>query len=288
MSQPTIGVIGLGKIGKPLAENLIKSGYRVVGYRRSPTPELEQLGMRRVGSAAEVGAAADVVLSCLGQVAALEETVAGLLASARPGQIVVELGSYKIPEKAKHIAPFAAKGVAFLDGEVSGTPPMVSSRKAAVYLAGDAAAAQAVEPIIKAAVDQCFYFGEFGAATKVKVINNHLLAIHIAAAAEAMSVATRAGIDVATMIKAISSGSGGSGAFGVRAQAMAERRFAPPLGTSAMLEHYVIEAKEMAAKVGRATPMLDRAADLYAKAREIGVENKDIAVMIEVLESVRR
>lgn len=288
MAQQTVGVIGLGKIGKPLAENLMKSGYTVVGYRRSPTPELEQMGMRRVGSAAEVGAAADVVLSCLGVVSALEETVAGLLTSARPGQIVVELGSYKIPEKAKHIAPLAAKGVKFLDGEVSGTPLMVAARKAAIYLAGDATAAQAVEPVIKAAVDSCFYFGEFGAATKVKLINNHLLAIHITAAAEAMAVATKAGIDVTMMVKAISAGSGGSGAFGARAQNMADRKFDPPLSTSAMLEHYIVEAQDMAAGVGRATPMLDCAAELYARAREKGVENRDIAVMIEVLESVPR
>lgn len=284
----TVGVIGLGKIGKPIAENLIKSGFTVVGYRRSPTPELEALGMRRANSAAEVGAAADVVLSCLGPVAALEETVAGLLASARAGQIVVELGSYKVPEKAKHVAPFAAKGVKFLDGEVSGTPPMVAARKAAIYLAGDAEAARAIEPVIKGFADAHFYLGEFGAATRVKLINNLLVAIHIASTAEAMSLGVKAGVDLPTMIKAISSGSGSSSAFMQRAQNMAERRFAPPMGTSAALEHYIVEAKEMAMELGRATPLLDRAAELYAVAREKGVENKDIAVMIEVLESLPR
>ena len=282
----TVGVIGLGQIGAPIAHNLLKSGFKVVGFRRSSTPDLEQAGMIRATSAEEVGRSTDVVLSCLGAVGALEETVAGLLMAARPGQVVVELGSYKVAEKARHVEPLAAKGVAFLDGEVSGTPPMVAARKAAVYLAGDEAAAKAIDPVIKGFADNSFYFGAFGAATRVKLINNLLVAIHIASTAEAMSLGIKAGIDVPTMIKAIAGGSGGSSAFGARAEAMAARRFDPPMGTSAALEHYIVEAKELATEVGRATPMLDRAAELFAKAREKGVENKDVAVMIEVLESL--
>ena len=285
----TIGVIGLGKIGKPMAENLIKSGFKVVGYRRSPTPELEALGMVRAASPADVGAQCDVVLSCLPNIAALDDAVSGregLVTSARPGQIVVELGSYKVTDKARQIALLEAKGAKFLDGEVSGTASMVAIRKAAVYLAGDEAAARTIEPVIKGFADSMFYLGAFGAATKVKLINNHLLAVHLAAAAEAMAVATKAGVDIPTMIKAISAGSGGSSAFAVRAQAMAERRFMPPMGTSEALEHYLVEAKELATEVGRATPMLDRAAEVYAKARELGVEKQDVAVMIEVLEKM--
>ena len=285
----TIGVIGLGKIGKPMAENLMKSGFKVVGYRRNPTPELEALGMVRATSPADVGAQCDVVLSCLPNIAALDDAVSGrngLVTSARPGQIVVELGSYKVTDKARQIALLEAKGAKFLDGEVSGTASMVAIRKAAVYLAGDEAAARTIEPVIKGFADSMFFLGAFGAATKVKLINNHLLAVHLAAAAEAMAVATKAGVDIPTMIKAITAGSGGSSAFAVRAQAMAERRFMPPMGTSEALEHYLVEAKELATEVGRATPMLDRASEVYAKARELGVENQDVAVMIEVLEKM--
>ena len=285
----TIGVIGLGKIGKPMAENLMKSGFKVVGYRRSPTPELESLGMIRAGSPADVGSRCDVVLSCLPNIAALDDAVSGregLVQSARPGQVVVELGSYNVSDKARQIAVLEAKGAKFLDGEVSGTASMVALRKAAVYLAGDEAAARSIEPVIEGFSDSLFYLGAFGAATKVKLINNHLLAVHLAAAAEAMAIATRAGVDIATMIKAISAGSGGSSAFAVRAQAMAERKFMPPMGTSEALEHYLVEAKQLAVALGRATPMLDRAGEVYAKARELGVEKQDVAVMIEVLEKM--
>ena len=290
-AMETVGVIGLGKIGTPMAENLLKSGFKVIGFRRSPTPELEKLGMIRAVSPAEVGRQCDVVLSCLPNLAALDETMSGpngLLKSARAGQIIVELGSYKVKDKQRQVALFEAKGAKFLDGEVSGTPGMVTARKAAVYLAGDEVAARALEPVVKGFADNWFYLGQFGAATRVKLINNLLVAVHIAATAEAMSIGMQAGVDVPTMIKAISGGSGGSSAFGARAQAMADRRFMPPMGTSEALEHYLGEARELAAELGRATPMLDRAAELYAKAREQGLEKQDVAVMVQVLESLPR
>src|SRR5262249_7151793 len=128
---------------------------------------------------------------------ALEEVVngsAGLLKSARPGQIIVELGSHPVPDKQQHVGPLAAKGAAFLDGEVSGTPGMVTARKAVIYLAGDKDACAKVERVVAGFADSCLYFGPFGAASRVKLVNNLLVAIHIAAAAEAMALGLKAGV----------------------------------------------------------------------------------------------
>src|SRR5207247_1066928 len=102
-------------------------------------------------SPAEIGAQAEIVFSCLPSSQALEEVVhgaAGLLKSARPGQIIVELGSHPVPDKERHLAPLAAKGAAFLDGEVSGTPGMVAARKAVIYLAGDKEACARAERVV--------------------------------------------------------------------------------------------------------------------------------------------
>src|SRR5712691_2173938 len=234
MSTETVGVVGVGKIGLPIAENLIKSGYRVLGYRRSSLAELEKVGGIPARSPAEIGAQADIVFSCLPSSQALAEVVAGpagLLDTARPGQIIIELGSHPVPDKARHVAPLAAKGAAFLDGEVSGTPGMVSARKAVIYL---------------------------------------LVAVHIAAAAEAMALGLKAGVDVELMIKAIATGSGGSTQFGIRAPWMAQRRFLPPQGTVPGLQHYFGMIADFADSVGVATPMLDRATELYDKFMQIG------------------
>jgi len=287
----TVGFVGVGKIGMPISQNLIRSGYRVVGYRRGSLAEFEQIGGVPARSPAEVGEQADVVFSCLPSDEALDEVVQGprgLVHSARPGQVVVELGSYPVPVKARQIEPLAHKGAAFIDGEVSGTPGMVSARKAVVYLAGDEQACKRIEPVVAGFADSCIYFGPFGAASRVKLINNLLVAIHIAATAEAMALGVKAGVDVPLMIKAIATGSGGSTQFGIRAPWMAERRFKPVQGTIPGLQHYIDMIGNFADEVGVATPLLDRTAELFERFVAMGLSDCDGTAMIDVISSLPR
>jgi 3-hydroxyisobutyrate dehydrogenase len=288
----TVGFIGVGKIGLPICENLIKSGYRVLGYRRGSLAEFEKLGGVPAKSPKEISAQTDIVLSCMPTPDAMNEVVNGpngLIHSARPGQIIVELGSHPVPEKEKHVATLAKKGAAYLDGEVSGTPGMVAARKAVIYLGGDAEAAKKVEPVIKGFSDMCLYFGPFGAATKVKLVNNLLVAINIAATAEAMALGLKAGVDVDLMIKAIASGSGGSTQFGIRAPWMAQRKFHPVQGQASLLFHYFHMIKQWADQTGTATPLLDRTIELYQKCCDMGLgETHDVSVMIDVINSLPR
>jgi 3-hydroxyisobutyrate dehydrogenase-like beta-hydroxyacid dehydrogenase len=287
----TVGFVGIGKIGLPISENLIKSGYRVLGYRRSSLADFEKIGGVPARSPAEIGAQTDIVFSCLPSSEALDEVVQGpngLIKSARAGQIIVELGSHPVPDKQRHVAPLAAKGAAFLDGEVSGTPGMVAARKAVIYLAGDKEAAGKVEHVVGGFADSCLYFGPFGAASRVKLVNNLLVAVNIAATAEAMALGLKAGVDVDLMIKAIASGSGGSTQFGIRAPWMAQRRFLPAQGTAPALQHYFDMIGNFADDIGVATPMLDRAAELYDKLMAMGHGEKDVAVMVDVIGALPR
>jgi 3-hydroxyisobutyrate dehydrogenase-like beta-hydroxyacid dehydrogenase len=288
----TIGFVGVGKIGLPISENLIKSGYRVLGYRRSSLADFEKIGGVPAKSPADIGKQCDVVLSCVNSPEAMDDVIngpQGLIHSARPGQVIVELGSHPVPEKQKHVATLKQKGAAYLDGEVSGTPGMVTARKAVIYLGGDAEAAKKVEPVIKGFADMCLYFGPFGAATKVKLINNLLVAINIAATAEAMALGLKAGVDTDLMIKAIASGSGGSTQFGIRAPWMAQRKFQPVQGQAALLFHYFHMIEQWADETGTATPLLDRAIELYQKCVDMGLgESHDVAVMIDVINSLPR
>ena len=288
----TIGLVGVGKIGMPIADNLIKSGHRVVGYRRSSLAEFEKIGGVSAASAADVGAQADIVFSCLPSTEALDDVVhgpRGLVHAARPGQIVVELGSHPVPDKKRQINLLARKGASFIDGEVSGTPGMVAARKAVVYLAGDARVCKTIEEVVVAGfADTCLYFGEFGAASRVKLVNNLLVAVHIAATAEAIALGLKAGVDVALMIKAIASGSGGSTQFAIRAPWMAERRFLPVQGAAGSLRHYFGMIAEFADSVGVATPLLDCVAPLYERCTEMGLDDKDVAAMIDVIGALPR
>ncbi len=288
----TVGFVGVGKIGLPIAENLIKSGFRVLGYRRSTLADFEKLGGVAAKSPAEIGAQTDIVFSCVPTTEAMNEVVNGpdgLIHSAKPGQIIVELGSHPVPDKQKHVATLAQKGATYIDGEVSGTPGMVAARKGVIYLAGDEAACRKLEPVIKGFADMCLYLGPFGAATNVKLINNMLVAINIAAAAEAVALGVKAGVDLNLMIKAIANGSGGSTQFGIRAPWMAERRFKPIQGSPALLAHYFEKIESLAHTSDSATPLFDRAAELYQRCADMGLaEDNDVAVMVDVLSSMQR
>jgi 3-hydroxyisobutyrate dehydrogenase len=285
----TVGFVGPGKIGLPICEHLIKSGYRVLGYRRGSLVEFEKLGGIAARSPADIAAQADVVFSCLPSSQALDEVVQGpngLIRAARGGQIIVELGSHPVEHKEHHVGPLADKGAVFLDGEVSGTPGMVAARKAVIYLAGDKDACAKAEQVVRAFADSCLYFGRFGAASRVKLINNLLVSVHIAAAAEAMALGLKAGVDADLMIKAVATGSGGSTQFAIRAPWMAQRRFMPAQGTAATLQHYFDMIDDFAATVGVATPMLDRAVELYDRFVEMGLGEQDVAAMVDVVASL--
>jgi 3-hydroxyisobutyrate dehydrogenase len=282
-----IGFVGIGKIGLPICANLMKSGFPVVGYRRSSLAEFEQAGGIAARSPSDVGAQTEIVFTCLPDDAALDDVVRGpegLLKSARPGQIVVEFGSHPVPVKQQYVAPFAAKGVTFLDGEVSGTPGMVVQRKGVIYLGGPLEAVSRIEPIVAGFADLCLHLGDFGAATKVKLVNNFLVALHIAGTAQAMALGLKTGVDKDLLIKAIATGSGSSTQFGIRAPWMAERRFMPQQGSAAGLAHYLDTAKAMADDAGVATDLLDCLIGVFARAvPDIG--SRDVAAMLEFFES---
>ena len=287
----TVGLVGVGKIGLPIAENLIKSGYRVLGYRRSSLAEFEKLGGVAARSPADIGAQADIVLTCLPSAQALDEVVTGkqgLVHSARPGQIIIEFGSHLVPDKERQIAPLAAKGAIFLDGEVGGTPGMVSARKAVVYLAGDAEAAKKAEPVVRGFTDIVHYFGPFGAASKVKLINNLLVTINLAATGEAMALAMKTGVDIDLLIKAVASGSGGSMQFGIRAPWMAQRRFLPAQGHTYGLSHYFDLIGDFADRMGVATPLFDRAIEVHQRVIDKGFGEYDHAVLVDVIGGMPR
>jgi 3-hydroxyisobutyrate dehydrogenase-like beta-hydroxyacid dehydrogenase len=264
----------------------------VLGYRRGSLAEFEKVGGISAKSPAEIGQQCDVVFSCVPTVEAVDEVVNGpngLIHSARPGQVIVELGSHPVPDKQKHVAPLAKKGAAYLDGEVSGTPGMVQARKGVIYLAGDAEAAKKIEPIVKGFADLSIYFGPFGGASKVKLINNLLVSINIAAAAEAMALGLKAGVDIDAMIKAVANGSGGTTQFGIRAPWMAQRKFKPIQGSPKLLSHYFGMIDNWADSIGVATPLFDRAVELYEHCDKMGLaEDNDVSVMIDVLKDIKR
>lgn len=284
-----IGFIGLGKIGMPICRHLIAAGHKVVGFKRSNIEEFVEIGGVPARSPAEVGAL-DLVFLCLPDSDALDKVVNGedgLLPVLHEGQIVVGLGSNPVPVKKRFADLFAERGAIFLDGEVSGTPGMVEARKAAIYLAGDEAAAEKIRHTISAFAENCMYLGAFGSATKVKLCNNLLVALNIAGAAQVMAIGLKSGVDLISMIEAVNKGSGASAQFAIRALWMAERRFSPQQGSATALTYYVKEIKSMAEEAGVSTELIDELLRIYEQAIP-GIGDRDVAALLEYFETANR
>jgi 3-hydroxyisobutyrate dehydrogenase-like beta-hydroxyacid dehydrogenase len=282
-----VGIVGLGKIGFPVAKNLIDSGHEVIGYRRSAMDDFIALGGRAAASPAAIGAECEVIFSCMPGVEALRGIVEGeegLLASARAGQVITELGSHPVAMKQAFVAPFAAKGAVFLDGEVAGTPGMVAARKANIFLSGPRDAVDRIAPAVRGISDVSIYLGAFGGATKVKLANNILVALDIAGAAQAIAFGLKLGVQKELLLEALVNGSGSSTQLGIRGPWMTERRFLPLQGPAPALKYYLQQARETAKGSGIRTDIIDCLHGIYDRAVPL-IGERDVAAMVEYFEA---
>lgn len=282
MTQSCIGVVGLGQIGLQVALRLLEEGHDVVGFRRSGSPELEAAGGRLAGSAREVAAACETVIQCLPGEEALEDAgfgPAGVLSAARPGLTVIELSTYPVETKLRYCNALVAAGADFVEVEVSGPPPMVIARKAALFAAGDESTVNRVTPLLEKITGPVLFVGPIGSAFALKLVANHLVAVHTAAAAEAMALAEALGVDPDKTIDVIGKSAGGSVMFGLRAPMMASGKTEAGPGPVQTLSKYLDYIRQSSETVALDLTLFDAADALYRRALADGLGDHDIAVV---------
>lgn len=287
-SPAVVGLIGIGQLGLPIATNLMKAGHRVVGFRRSGGEEFVDGGGQLLRSASEVTHQADVLLLCLPNEEAQLDVLRGplgVLRALKPKQIVIELSTYSKAFKLEQAERIGEHGGRVLECEVSGSPPMVAQRSAALYMGGSSELIEECKPVLDAITGKHFHVGEFGAAVAMKIIANYLLSIHILATAEAMNLGARAGLDPKMVADAIKHGAASSTAFAIRAPMMAARAFTPAIGPFVTLEKYLDLGAEMAEELGVATPLFSAAAPYFYRALDSDMCNEDVAAVIKLLEA---
>lgn len=284
----TVGMIGIGQLGLPIATNLMRAGFRVVGFRRTDREEFVRRGGHALESPAEVAEQADVVLLCLPSEQALNSVLSGssgILERLKPGQIIIEMGTYTKAFKLAEAQQIERHGGRCVEAEVSGSPPMVADRKAAIYLGGSLEVLEEVKPILEAISPNHFHLGEFGSAVAMKLIANYLLTIHTLAAAEAMNLGARAGFNPHRVAEVIRQGAGNSTMFTIRAPMMASRTFSPAPGPFNTLQKYLDLGTEMANELGCATPLFSMAVPYFKRALESGMAEEDISAVIKLIEA---
>lgn len=285
VAPQTVGMIGIGQLGLPVAANLVQAGYPIVGFRRSDRQGFIDLGGKALESPGQVVREADVILLCLPDEAASLQVAEGIAPELGPGKTVIEMGTYRKAFKLQQAARFAERGAQVLEAEVSGSPAMVKARKAALYVGGDMQVFEQCRAVLEAVSPAVFHLGEYGSAVSMKLIANYLVAVHTLAAAEAMNLGTRAGFDPHTVAKVIQQGGGGSAMFGIRAPMMADRAFSPAPGPFTTLEKYLGLGRSMADELGCATPLFSAAQAYYQRALDSDMRNEDISALIKLLEA---
>ena len=284
-----IGMIGLGRMGMPIAHNLMERGFQIVGYRRHGSPELASAGGTVVGSAAEVAACADVLLSIVPDESAVQEVVcgeAGTLTALRAGTIHIEMSTIDVEHKSRIRDAVRAKGGDLLDCPISGSPEMVAPRLATTFASGDPASINMVRHVLDAVSGPWVYTGRFGTGAHMKYIANMLLAVHTVAAAEALALARRSDLDLELVQRTLDNSIAASAIWKQRGPLMRERAWSPAPGPVRTLHPILEQIEGYAAKAGLSASVFGAAKEVFDKALADGWGDLDIACVHDQVSGV--
>lgn len=220
MSIKTVGLIGAGLMGHGIGKNVLEKGFALVTMahrNREPVEDLVKRGAREAKSIAEIAQSCDLVILCVTGTPQVEDTVYGahgILAAGKSGLIVADC-STAVPDSTKKIAAdCAAKGITFVDTPMTRTPKEAEAGKLGLMVGGDKAVIARIRPVLETFSDLIIHTGDVGTAHQVKLINNFLSLGHAAIAAEAISVAAKAGVDMTSLRDIVMAGGAASVMFG--------------------------------------------------------------------------
>ncbi len=242
-------------------------------------------GGRLAGSVEQVGREAEFVVLSLPTAEDVRMTVDGLLEVCREGQVVIDITGYSLADKQAQAGRLEAKGVTLLDCEMSGLPFMVENRTAVIFKSGPQEAIAKAEDVFDAMVSNHPYLGEFGSASKMKLLHNMMVAAHNQVAAEVINLAQKSGLDPESVVDSLGSGPAGSPMFSIKAPLMISRDFEAGAGPFHSMARYLDLVSELARQVGATTPLLDQTLKFYERADREGRADQDIAAVIEMLEA---
>ena len=281
-----VGLVGLGLLGSAVAGRLRAAGHEVVGHDvvTERNHALEAIGGRAVTSAAAVAEVADPVCVVLPSLAAVEEIVLGArgLAAAARGRTVVQMSTISPALTERLARECATRGVDFLDGPISGTSGMVARGDGIIFVGGDRAVYERWRPLLETILPRAVHVGRAGQAMVLKLVANLLVALNSAAAAEALAMVERAGLDVPLALDLLTSSAASSRMLEVRGPLIVKRDFPPQMKLDLFMKdlHLIQEA---AGAVGAAVPLTDVAERLYAAAQADGHGGEDLAVVVTAL-----
>ncbi|HWF13371.1 MAG TPA: NAD(P)-dependent oxidoreductase [Candidatus Acidoferrales bacterium] len=286
MDSKPVGMIGLGIMGSAMSVNLIRAGFKVAGY--DVVPRARQVHRKAGGAVArscqEIAKKCGIIVTSLPSSDALLETAAQLAKSARTNRIVVETSTLPIPVKEEARKILASRGTILLDCTLSGTGAQARVKDLIVYASGDRKACNRVAPVMEGFARAHYYVGAFGAGCKMKFVANLLVAIHNVAAAEAMVLAMKSGLDPEMVLKVVADGAGGSRMLQVRGPMMAKGDYSDATMKVQTWQKDMTIIGDYARKIDCPTPLFSASAPFYTAAMAMGMGAEDTGAVCAVLE----
>jgi 2-hydroxy-3-oxopropionate reductase len=286
----TVTVIGLGIMGGPMAANLVKAGYDVVGYNRSPekVDRLRERGGRGAASLAEAVRDADVVLTILPDSPDVEAVVFGddgILANAPRGSLLIDASTIRPDVSVRIAEAAAAAGLRAIDAPVSGGEAGAIEASLSIMVGGEAVDVAAAGPVLAAVGKTIVHVGPAGAGQTVKAANQLIVAGTIGLVAEALVFLEAHGVDTEAAVKVLAGGLAGNRILDRKAAGMIARNFQP--GFRVDLHHKDLGIVTSAAReAGVAIPLGAVVAQLMGALRAGGHGSLDHSALLLLIEQL--
>ena len=286
-AKKTVGVIGLGIMGGSFSRNLLKAGWRVVGFDTDAGKrrELARAGAEIAGSAQAVAAAAPVIITSLPKPEALVATAKAIAAAGLPRRIVAECSTFTIEDKERAEKILRAAGHTMLDCPVSGTGSQAKTGDLVIYASGDPKSVAKVKPVFAGFSRRLYDVGAFGNGSRMKYVANLLVAINNVASAETMVMGMKAGLDPKIIFEMISNGAGNSRVFELRAPMMVKNDYSQVTMKCSVWQKDMDVIGNFAKRMRVPTPLFSATLPIYAAALKAGHAEDDTAAVCAVMEA---
>src|SRR5271163_532901 len=290
-AKSKLGFVGIGYMGRPIAQRLLESGFRLTAYDRHRTKadELIRYGGTVAENVAELSSSCDVVLSCL----ATDEAVLnvykgadGVFANARRASLVIDLSTVS-PHTSQELSRLGSeRGVGVLDVTISGSTPAAEQGALTLFGGGDQGCFTAAESIFRVIARKYFYLGPSGSGATMKLVVNSLLGIGMQAIAEAVALGQKAGLDRNRLLDVLSQTAVVAPAHVGKLERAMNDDYSPEFPLRLMNKDFGLILK-LAAAVGAQMPAARAALDVNAAQITPGNDQDFSAVILQMEKQAR-
>lgn len=281
MPIDSVAIFGLGLMGRPMAATLLRAGFAVWGWNRTPPDPARLPGVLLHASPTEA-ARADVCMLVLADSPAVDAVLAQIAPALRPGQLLIDLGTSDPARSRAHAARLAAQGVGWVDAPVSGGPGGAASGDLAIMCGASADDYARALPALTA-LGRPTLVGGPGAGHTTKVVNQLIVALTIEAVAEAIALAESAGVDPALLQRALAGGFADSKILQIHGARMIARDYTPGGRAAVQLKDLRL-AQGLAAAAGLSLPHLEDTAARFTRLVELGHGDLDHSALHMLLD----